>query len=794
MNRALVLVMMLLAPIALLETSSAPGSPAVQGCTKVTHASTASPTSRNEFRVSTGSGAAADACTATAFTLVEGACLTFNIAYAGIGVGRPSEPNRWEAYWGLDSQLPNDHGTNGVSNWDPQVAYWRFDSNPNGETISACATANGAGTGTPVAGTYRLVLRQCLLISPSSQFSCSSSTSTGTTYDVNSDLNPTCACSGKPGTGFTANGNPGVADALYNPDLHDPLYFAVPAISYVGEAVNYTVGARFDYGDFRTGAASDIHVYVKAPDLSYLVNGANPTESSFTALGGGVRTGYYHGTFTPTAAGDYLVFARLASDDRSSIPVILKVIEKPETRADAEQREARILGAIQYLTSEARNVTGVKVSDGSITSATIATNAIGADEIAADAIGASELAAGAIGASEIGTDAIGADEFAQGAADKAWTSSSRSITDKAGFSLTSDERDSIAGATWAFSSRGLTDEAGFTLASGSIAAATFATGAITADAIAADAIGASEMAAGAIGGDELTQAAADKAWTSSSRVLTDKTGFSLTNAEHDSIASTTWSYSTRGLTDEAGFTLAAGSIAPTTFATGAITADAIAMDAIGASELAMGAIGADELAQAAADKAWTSSTRSLSDKTGFELTSAERDAIAAVTWTEPIRTITGGSIDGDLTQAHFDDWATGDRTRGDEHDLRQSDTHALLEVGTTEGRERGNKTNSTLEEIRLLGRGTALGFAAVHTQMANETQHVLSYSPAAWAESGWAKFRPHSTEEALLLLAALVMLSFALLGHEHRMRWRASWMVASLLCLGAYSWAAAVFA
>ena len=42
---------------------------------------------------------------------------------------------------------------------------------------------------------------------------------------------------------------------------------------------------------------------------------------------------------------------------------------------------------------------------------------------------------GAVDADAMAADAIGASEFAQGAADKVWASASRSVTDKAGFSL-----------------------------------------------------------------------------------------------------------------------------------------------------------------------------------------------------------------------------------------------------------------------------------------------------------------------------------------------------------------------
>lgn len=62
-------------------------------------------------------------------------------------------------------------------------------------------------------------------------------------------------------------------------------------------------------------------------------------------------------------------------------------------------------------------------------------NAIAATSIATGAITNAKFAAGAIDAAAIATDAIGSAEFSQAAADKIWLTTSRSITDKAGFGL-----------------------------------------------------------------------------------------------------------------------------------------------------------------------------------------------------------------------------------------------------------------------------------------------------------------------------------------------------------------------
>lgn len=56
--------------------------------------------------------------------------------------------------------------------------------------------------------------------------------------------------------------------------------------------------------------------------------------------------------------------------------------------------------------------------------------------VAAGGITSGSFAAGAIDAAAIAANAIGASEFAQGAADKVWSTAARALTDKAGFTLT----------------------------------------------------------------------------------------------------------------------------------------------------------------------------------------------------------------------------------------------------------------------------------------------------------------------------------------------------------------------
>lgn len=76
----------------------------------------------------------------------------------------------------------------------------------------------------------------------------------------------------------------------------------------------------------------------------------------------------------------------------------------------------------------ANAVTSSELADNAITSTKIASGAITSTGIAANAIGASQIATDAITNAKIATDAIGSSEFAQAAADKVWSSSTRTLT------------------------------------------------------------------------------------------------------------------------------------------------------------------------------------------------------------------------------------------------------------------------------------------------------------------------------------------------------------------------------
>ena len=132
-------------------------------------------------------------------------------------------------------------------------------------------------------------------------------------------------------------------------------------------------------------------------------------------------------------------------------------------------------GSIGAATLAADTITDAKVaSDVTIASVTgsvgSVSGAVGSvtgsvGSIAAGGITTASFAAGAIDAAAIAPDAIGASEFAQAAADKVWSSATRTLT---------------------------------ALGTGIITAASFSAGAIDAAAIATDAIGAAELAADAV--------------------------------------------------------------------------------------------------------------------------------------------------------------------------------------------------------------------------------------------------------------------------------------------------------
>lgn len=419
--------LVVLALVIVSAPADAAGSAAVEGCARINHFNSANPSHRATFRASLDTLEGNSACAPQTYTLMEGECLTFNLRTFRQGSLAPSPANRWEVYWGPDDAMPKDHGSTGKSNWNDQYRLL-YIVDPHGTPHEACATTNGLPARPGVAGLYRLVLRACDVTAPGPAIGCESVT----TYDTNSDLNPTCTCSGDPGTGYSADGNPGSGTAHHDPDK-DPLTLGVEETKVaVGRPVNVTVDARLLNQTMRPGAGSNITLHFEAPDHTWPVDGANPVEMTFSD---GTGTGRYHYTFTPAQVGRYELIARTISslnERHISKPLALNVVaaaDLAETRGAADAREARLnasferlLGAIQYGTSEARNTTGVKVSDKTGYSLTSAER---------DAIATASAAA-------------------------TWTSPTRALTDKSGFSLTPSERDEISTDVWTHGSRTIT--------------------------------------------------------------------------------------------------------------------------------------------------------------------------------------------------------------------------------------------------------------------------------------------------------------------------------------------------
>lgn len=303
----------LLAPVAL----AAPGT-SVEGCTKLSLARSGGSIF---WRAGTDGSTYAAGCTDGTYHLAEGECLTFTFSYTRLGTTPPNTPAANGIYWFRDT-TSNDHASTGKDNWNSAVTSSFTAGAPTDGARTYCATTTGASGGTPVTGSYRLVLRLCDLSS-----TCASGL---TTYDVNTDTNPTCACSGTAGTGNTATAIPGYA--RFTELAEDPLWVSAATPVYVGESVKLTIHSEYDNGDYRTGAASDIFVYVQAPDGSWVVNGANPTQSTYP--GAVANVGNYEATFTASQAGAYHVMVRLASDERSSKPFDFRVTSAPLSSSD----------------------------------------------------------------------------------------------------------------------------------------------------------------------------------------------------------------------------------------------------------------------------------------------------------------------------------------------------------------------------------------------------------------------------------------------------------------------------
>jgi hypothetical protein len=240
-----------------------------------------------------------------------------------------------------------------------------------------------------------------------------------------------------------------------------------------------------------------------------------------------------------------------------------------------------------------------------------------AQVIGTGAIVAGSFGAGAIDAAAIATDAIGSAEFAQAAADKVWSTAARALTDKADFALSAASRALVADDVW--------DEA----RSGHVGVGSFGEGVASVQGNVTGSVASVTGAVGSVTGDVNGNVVGSVA--------------SVTGNVGGNVTGSVGSVAAGGITSGS---FAAGAIDSAAIGTGAIDADAIAADAIGSSEFA----------QAAADKVWSSATRDLTDKTGFDLTQAAKDdIIAAVSGTADSGSVST-LVDAARTEADTDYW------------------------------------------------------------------------------------------------------------------------------------------
>lgn len=173
-------------------------------------------------------------------------------------------------------------------------------------------------------------------------------------------------------------------------------------------------------------------------------------------------------------------------------------------------------------------------------------------------------------------------------------------------------------------------------ASGGVEVGSFQTGAITAGAFTAGAIDAAAIAADAIGSAEFAQAAADKVWASAARTLT-SLGASLVQEIWDRATSALTTAGSIGklLVDNLNATVSSRA-SQTSVDTiddfvdaevAAIKAKTDQLTFTNANKVDAAVLAAGDFAQGAADKAWSTAARALTDKDGFRLSATGVDDI-----------------------------------------------------------------------------------------------------------------------------------------------------------------------
>lgn len=359
----------------------------------------------------------------------------------------------------------------------------------------------------------------------------------------------------------------------------------------------------------------------------------------------------------------------------------------------------------------AGGITAASFGAGAIDAAAIAADAITAAKIAAGAIDAATFAAGAIDAAAIATDAIGSAELSQAAADKVWATAARTITggtvttnsDKTGYTLTAAERDNIvkaasgtadSGSTttivdaerteadtdyWAGSIVVMTSGAAvgqarrisaFTPASDTIAVASAFTAAVAigdtylilrSSALEAPGAGSTDWTAAerqqirdALGVDG-TKTAATGGQVQAVKTKTDQLVFTLANKVDASIqaagdfaqgaADKVWSSASRTLT---AFSTGLALSVWDVLETAILTASSIGLKVKNNLDSAV----TTRSSHTAAD-VWATATRALTDKAGFSLTAGEHTSIADALLKRDLSAVTGEAVRSVINAMRF---------------------------------------------------------------------------------------------------------------------------------------------
>ena len=167
----------------------------VNGCSRVAHTQAGG---TNYYKVSIeASPIASDVCTDVAGYRIGNAGSCVDLRGDIATTGGPSAPDETRVYIFADF-LTTDHGANGASPWISSSlvrTYTQSGTTLDGAALNFCATTDGTATGSPRAGTYRIVIRVC--------DHATSSTCAGNLYDFNSDPGSN---GGLAGTGNTVGG------------------------------------------------------------------------------------------------------------------------------------------------------------------------------------------------------------------------------------------------------------------------------------------------------------------------------------------------------------------------------------------------------------------------------------------------------------------------------------------------------------------------------------------------------------------------------------------------------------